>query len=154
MSLGLGRLTHMSDSLRCLGSGQRWDMVFFDTQGSVQRPSMLAQHQNLFVALVGLTWGLHLRRWDRAWFLPMVIQPGEAKCKFSQMLKESGLMKNSNQALGAIGLRSVRWRYHDTFMTYAPLRMEEKSTITCDHTTCAWNDHQIGRAHVWTPVTG
>uniref|UniRef100_A0A2N9GMD7 Uncharacterized protein n=1 Tax=Fagus sylvatica TaxID=28930 RepID=A0A2N9GMD7_FAGSY len=37
------------------------------------------------------------------------------------------------------------WRSQDTFMTYAPLRMEEKSTATCDHTTCARNDHKIGR---------
>uniref|UniRef100_A0A2N9IEQ3 Reverse transcriptase Ty1/copia-type domain-containing protein n=1 Tax=Fagus sylvatica TaxID=28930 RepID=A0A2N9IEQ3_FAGSY len=62
-----------------------------------------------------------------------------------ETLKESGLMKNSSQALGAIGLRSVRWKYQDAFMTYAPLRKEEKSIATCDHTTCARNDHQIGR---------
>uniref|UniRef100_A0A2N9FDK1 Integrase catalytic domain-containing protein n=1 Tax=Fagus sylvatica TaxID=28930 RepID=A0A2N9FDK1_FAGSY len=34
--------------------------------------------------------------------------PGEAGCQFSQTLKESGLMKNSSQALGATGLRSMR----------------------------------------------
>uniref|UniRef100_A0A2N9GHN6 Uncharacterized protein n=1 Tax=Fagus sylvatica TaxID=28930 RepID=A0A2N9GHN6_FAGSY len=71
--------------------------------------------------------------------------PGEARCEFSQTLKESGLMKNSSRALGVTGLRSVRWKYQDAFMTYAPLRMEEKSTATCDHTICARNDHQIGR---------
>uniref|UniRef100_A0A2N9H4Y7 CCHC-type domain-containing protein n=1 Tax=Fagus sylvatica TaxID=28930 RepID=A0A2N9H4Y7_FAGSY len=71
--------------------------------------------------------------------------PGEAGCEFSQTLKENGLMKNSSQVLGATGLRSVRWKYQDAFMTYASLRMEEKSTATCDHTTCARNDHQIGR---------
>uniref|UniRef100_A0A2N9E7P1 Reverse transcriptase Ty1/copia-type domain-containing protein n=1 Tax=Fagus sylvatica TaxID=28930 RepID=A0A2N9E7P1_FAGSY len=37
------------------------------------------------------------------------------------------------------------WRRRDAFMTYTPLKMEEKSTATCDHTTCARNDHQIGR---------
>uniref|UniRef100_A0A2N9FG52 Integrase catalytic domain-containing protein n=1 Tax=Fagus sylvatica TaxID=28930 RepID=A0A2N9FG52_FAGSY len=62
-----------------------------------------------------------------------------------ETLKESGLMKNSSQALGATGLRSVQWKYQDAFMTYAPLKMEEKSTATCDHTTCARNDHKIGR---------
>jgi hypothetical protein len=75
----------------------------------------------------------------------MIMQPGEVGCEFSQALKESELMKNSSQALGATGLRSMRWNYHDVFMTYAPLRMEEKSTATYDHTTCAHNDHQIGR---------
>uniref|UniRef100_A0A2N9GDW0 Reverse transcriptase Ty1/copia-type domain-containing protein n=1 Tax=Fagus sylvatica TaxID=28930 RepID=A0A2N9GDW0_FAGSY len=68
--------------------------------------------------------------------------PGEAGCELSQTLKENGLMKNSSQALGATGLRSVRWKYQDAFMTYASHRMEEKSTATCDHTTCARNDHQ------------
>jgi hypothetical protein len=75
----------------------------------------------------------------------MIMQPGEAGCEFSQTLKVSGLMKNLSQMLGATGLRSVRWKYQDVFMTYAPLRMEEKSTATCDHTTCARNDHKIGR---------
>jgi hypothetical protein len=75
----------------------------------------------------------------------MIMQPGEAECEFFQTLKESELMKNSSQALGATGLRSVRWKYQDAFITYTPLRMEEKSTATCDHTTCARNDHQIGR---------
>jgi hypothetical protein len=75
----------------------------------------------------------------------MVMQPGEAECEFAQTLKESELMKNSSQALGATRLRSVRWKYQNAFMTYAPLRMEEKFTATCDHTTCACNDHQIGR---------
>uniref|UniRef100_A0A2N9FKV1 Integrase catalytic domain-containing protein n=1 Tax=Fagus sylvatica TaxID=28930 RepID=A0A2N9FKV1_FAGSY len=37
------------------------------------------------------------------------------------------------------------WRSRDAFMTYASLRMEEKSTATYDHTTCARNDHQRGR---------
>jgi hypothetical protein len=54
-------------------------------------------------------------------------------------------MKNSSQALGVTGQRSVQWKYQDAFMTYAPLGKEEKSTATCDHTTCARNDHQIGR---------
>ena len=75
----------------------------------------------------------------------MIMQPGEVGCEFSQALKESGLMKNSSQALGATGLRSMRWKYQDAFMTYASLRMEEMSTATCDHTTYARNDHQIGR---------
>jgi hypothetical protein len=75
----------------------------------------------------------------------MIMQPGEAGCEFSQMFKESGLMKNSSQVLEATGLRSVRWKYQDAFMTYPPLRMEEKSTATCDHTICARNDHQIRR---------
>uniref|UniRef100_A0A2N9EM91 Uncharacterized protein n=1 Tax=Fagus sylvatica TaxID=28930 RepID=A0A2N9EM91_FAGSY len=75
----------------------------------------------------------------------MIMLPGGAGYEASQTLEESGLMKNSSQALGATGLRSVRWKYQDAFMTYAPLRMEEKSTATCDHTTCARNDHKIGR---------
>jgi hypothetical protein len=65
----------------------------------------------------------------------MIMQPGEAGCEFSQTLKESGLMKNSSQALGGTGLRSVWWKYQDAFMTYAPLRMEEKSIehVTIPH---------------------
>uniref|UniRef100_A0A2N9GZ66 Integrase catalytic domain-containing protein n=1 Tax=Fagus sylvatica TaxID=28930 RepID=A0A2N9GZ66_FAGSY len=70
--------------------------------------------------------------------------PREVGCEFSQTLKESGLMKISSQALGVTRLRSVWWKYQDAFMTYALLGMEEKSTATCDHTTCAHNDHQIG----------
>ena len=75
----------------------------------------------------------------------MIMLPGGAGYEASQTLEESGLMKNSSQALGATGLRSVQWKYQDAFMTYTPLRMEQKSTATCDHTTCARNDHQIGR---------
>ena len=75
----------------------------------------------------------------------MIMLPEGAGYEASQTLEESGLMKNSSKALGATGLRSMRWNYQDAFMTYAPLRMEEKSTVTCDHTTCARNDHKIGR---------
>ena len=74
----------------------------------------------------------------------MIMHLGEVGCEFSQTFKESGLMKNSSQVLGATGLRFVRWKYQDAFMTYSPFKMEKKSTATCDHTTCARNDHQIG----------
>jgi hypothetical protein len=76
----------------------------------------------------------------------MIMLLGGAGCEASQTLEDSGLIKDSGQALGATGLRSVRWKHIYTciYKTYTPfffLEIKEESTAACVHTTCACSDH-------------
>jgi hypothetical protein len=63
------------------------------------------------------------------------------------MLEDSGLIKDSDQALGATGLRSVRWKHiytcilRHTLLFFFFLEIKEDPTAACIHTTCACSDH-------------
>ena len=150
MSPGLGWLTHTSDRLWRLDSGWGWDMLFFDTQGVCKDLqyfwSKKRNYTNLFFSSPQLDW-------DEVCILGMRLYMIYSHDHVAWRSRIWGLSdawgkqadEDSSQALGATGLRSVRWKYQDAFMIYAPLRMEEKSTTTCDHTTCARNDHKIGK---------
>ena len=117
MSPGLGWLTHTSDHLWHLDSGWRWDVVFFDTQGVCKylrcffgarreiTPIYFSRRLS-WTKIRSLFW-----KWDCTWFTPMIMLPGGAEYKASQTLKDSGLIKDSRQALGATGLRSVQWKH-------------------------------------------
>jgi hypothetical protein len=74
----------------------------------------------------------------------MIMLPGGAGYEASQTLEDSGLIKDSGQALGATRLRFVCWKHIYTCIlrhTLLFLETKEDPTAACVHTTCACSDH-------------
>ena len=72
----------------------------------------------------------------------MIMLLGGAGCEAFQMLKDSGLIKDLGQALGAAGLRFVRWKHIYIYKRrILLLEIKEKSTTAYVHTTCSCIDY-------------